>query len=79
MVAKPVKTLELHYPVIQDLVICFIFLECGSLVNNSIKSPGYPNSYPNNIDCVYYVPIPYGMAMLIYFNDFELQHHWSCR
>ena len=25
MIAKPTKTIELHYPVIQFLIICFLF------------------------------------------------------
>ncbi|KAL9960141.1 hypothetical protein ACROYT_G033552 [Oculina patagonica] len=52
--------------------------ECGSVVNNTLTSPGYPNSYPNNLFCNYSVPIPHGMAMKIYFHDFDVEHHPSC-
>ena len=47
--------------------------ECESVVNNSLTSPGYPNSYPPNMDCNYSVPIPRGMAMNIQFHDFDLE------
>ncbi|KAJ7376339.1 hypothetical protein OS493_035264 [Desmophyllum pertusum] len=52
---------------------------CGSLVNNSLTSPGYPNDYPRYMDCVYSLPIPYGMAIEIVFADFDLESHRSCR
>ncbi|XP_078353401.1 cubilin-like isoform X22 [Oculina patagonica] len=52
---------------------------CGQVVNNTLTSPGYPNNYPNNMDCVYWVPIAGGKAMNIYFNEFVVEHHWSCR
>lgn len=57
----------------------YIFLtECGSVVSNTLISPGYPNNYPNNLDCNYSVPIPYDMAMKIYFHDFDVEYHPTC-
>ena len=47
--------------------------------NNTLKSPGYPNSYPNNMDCVYKVPIADGMAMDIDFVFFEVEGHSPCK
>lgn len=55
------------------------FKGCGSLANNTLKSPGYPNNYPGKMDCVYNVPIPTGMAMNIFFSDFKLENQASCR
>ena len=46
---------------------------CGSVVNNSLKSPGYPNNYPSDMHCVYSIPIPQGMALNISFKDFILE------
>lgn len=46
---------------------------CGLLVNNTLKSPGYPSHYPSNTRCVYSVSIPEGMALKIVFLDFWLQ------
>ncbi|KAJ7380792.1 hypothetical protein OS493_007174 [Desmophyllum pertusum] len=52
--------------------------ECGSVVNNILKSPGYPKNYPNNMDCNYSVPIPQGMKITIVFNYFQLEDQESC-
>ncbi|XP_068681838.1 cubilin-like isoform X2 [Montipora foliosa] len=53
--------------------------DCGSFRNNTLRSPGYPNNYPRNMDCVYRVPIPFDQKLIIYFNFFELERHWNCR
>ena len=53
--------------------------DCGSVVNNSLETPGYPNNYPNNKHCVYTVPIPQNMEINIYFSDFEVEHGPLCR
>ena len=52
---------------------------CGSVVNNTLKSPGYPNVYPEKMTCVYKVAIPQRSVMNISFNDFNLEFHSSCR
>lgn len=47
---------------------------CGSAVNNSLRSPGYPvTDYQSNMDCIYLVPIPHDMAMNISFKDFVIE------
>ena len=46
---------------------------CGSVVNNTLKSPGYPNNYPPNMDCNYPIPIPSNLTMNISFIDFHLE------
>ena len=48
------------------------------MVNNSLSSPGYPNKYPNNMNCSYSVPIPDGMALVINFDEFDLEYHGFC-
>ncbi|PFX29108.1 Platelet-derived growth factor receptor alpha [Stylophora pistillata] len=55
--------------------IYFLFFqdECGSLANDTLKSPGYPKNYPNSTDCDYVVHIPQAMTMNITFIDFELE------
>ncbi|KAL9955905.1 hypothetical protein ACROYT_G037304 [Oculina patagonica] len=55
-----------------------VFVECGSVVNNTLKSPGYAHNYAANMDCNYTVPIPRGMVMKIVFHDFYLEDHLSC-
>ena len=49
------------------------------MVNNVLTSPGYPNNYLANMDCVYNVPIERGMALEIYFEDFRLEYDSECR
>lgn len=53
--------------------------ECGSVVNNTLTSPGYPNNYPRNMHCEYWVPVPDGMTLIISFQDFVLESHRRCR
>ena len=67
-------------------VIIFIFIgsglgvaACSTLLNNTLESPGYPNNYPDNMDCYYRVPIPQNMTMNISFIYFDLEYHSSCR
>ena len=43
------------------------------MVNNTLKSPGYPNNYPPNMDCNYTIPIPRNLTMNISFIDFDLE------
>ena len=54
-------------------------LGCGTVVNNSLKSPGYPKKkYPNSMQCVYSVNIPRGTEMKIDFGDFDIEYGPSC-
>ncbi|CAH3151791.1 unnamed protein product, partial [Porites evermanni] len=50
---------------------------CGAVVNNTLKSPGYPSRYPNNMDCVYRVQIPHGMILRIVFRSFYLESRYD--
>ncbi|XP_015762664.1 PREDICTED: uncharacterized protein LOC107341715 isoform X3 [Acropora digitifera] len=52
--------------------------DCGSVQNNTLRSPGYPSPYPNNMDCVYRVPIPFDKDLLILFNYFSLEDKSNC-
>ena len=51
---------------------------CGKVVDNSLRSPRYPNKYPNSMQCSYTVPIPRGMALNIYFDDFNVEYEDCC-
>ena len=57
----------------------FIGDVCGSVVNNTLTSPGYPHCYQNSIYCNHSIPIPRDMALKIDFHDFDLQNDSSCR
>ncbi|XP_022784885.1 mannan-binding lectin serine protease 1-like [Stylophora pistillata] len=47
--------------------------DCNSVVNNTLKSPGYPNNYPSNLDCTVTLPIPNEMTMNITFIYFDVE------
>ncbi|XP_067044645.1 MAM and LDL-receptor class A domain-containing protein 1-like isoform X2 [Acropora muricata] len=52
---------------------------CGYIKNNTLRSPRYPNNYPNNMHCLYRVSIPSDKNLVIYFNYFSLEDHPNCR
>ena len=68
--------LNLHicYKCSIEIQVFSSFAGCGSVINNTLKSPYYPMDYPSSIDCVYKVSIPGGMALKIVFQDFFLQN-----
>ena len=45
---------------------------------NTLRSPGYPSSYPNNIYCVHRVHIPLNEELIVYFKHFELEFEQNC-
>lgn len=52
------------------------------LVDNTLRSPGYPSNHPKNVGCEYSVSFPNGGLMGIYFVDFDvegsfLSHEWN--
>ena len=42
------------------------------MVNNTLKSPFYPSNMMTSAACTYYVPIPPGTVMQVYFQEFSL-------
>ncbi|CAH3144932.1 unnamed protein product, partial [Porites evermanni] len=52
---------------------------CGSVINNTLTSPGFPRQYPNNMHCVYNVSIPSGKALKFNFTTFSLELESKCR
>ena len=66
-------TICINYLLMQsNLTDPFILTDCGSVVNYTLKSPGYPSNYPNDMHCLYSVSIPHGMLMEVNFRDFDL-------
>ena len=53
---------------------------CGPVIENTLRSPGYPNDYPNNtdLDCISSVPIPQGMVINITINELYLEESIPC-
>ncbi|XP_015775857.1 PREDICTED: MAM and LDL-receptor class A domain-containing protein 2-like isoform X3 [Acropora digitifera] len=52
--------------------------DCGYVQSNTLRSPGYPSHYPNNMDCVYRVPIPIDKDLWIFFSYFSLEDNKNC-
>lgn len=55
--------------------------DCGSVVNNTLKSPNYPEGYPDNMECEFKVPIPSGFRLKITFEYMrlpDLRNHYKC-
>ena len=46
--------------------------------SNTMRSPGYPNSYPNYIYCVDRVHIPFNQELIVFFKDFNLEFEENC-
>ncbi|GLG98263.1 Cubilin homolog [Gryllus bimaculatus] len=44
----------------------------------TILSPGYPSSYPHNIDCTWTISVPSGQQILLNVSDFWLERHSNC-
>lgn len=52
---------------------------CGVVNNNTLTSPGYPDNYPSDTDCLSFIPIPQNTQMKIYFDKFDLEDSNHCR
>jgi len=55
-----------------------IHVGCGPVINNTLRSPGYPNDYPNNTDCISSFPIPQGKVVNVTINELYLEDSLSC-
>ena len=60
-------------------------VECGGyeapiFMNNSdygqILSPGFPNPYPNNADCLWHIEVSKGMVLNITFEKFKIEDRY---
>ncbi|CAG5895667.1 unnamed protein product [Menidia menidia] len=43
------------------------------------KSPGWPDVYPHNSDCVIILKAPQGSYISLFFNNFDLESHTNCQ
>jgi len=48
------------------------------VIEHKLRSPGYPNDYPNNADCISSFPIQQGMVVNITINELYLEDSISC-
>uniref|UniRef100_A0A672TTC2 CUB domain-containing protein n=1 Tax=Strigops habroptila TaxID=2489341 RepID=A0A672TTC2_STRHB len=60
----------------------FVFLSgCGGELSGpsgSFHSPGYPNRYPNNKECIWYIQTAPGSSIQFTIEDFEVEYHPDC-
>ena len=61
------------------------YIECGGYeapiyINNAdygqVLSPGFPNPYPNNADCLWHIEVSKGMALNITFKEFKIEDRY---
>ena len=68
--------------ILNPFFISYFILACGgSLTGNygTFSSPGYPNSYQNNLMCTYSIRVDPGKTVNLIFNDFQLEEDITCR
>ncbi|XP_068160694.1 cubilin [Antennarius striatus] len=44
-----------------------------------LKSPGWPDIYPNNIDCTIILRAPQNSSISFFFNSFDVESHSNCQ
>ena len=76
------KTVAKNTTILSMSIVSFYFFalmhaECP-VIENTITSPGYPNDYPSNTDCISSVPIPQGMVINITISELILEDSASC-
>ena len=47
--------------------------------NGFLASPGYPENYPNEADCIYTISQPPGTIIHLKFHSFKIEHSSECR
>ena len=72
------KTIPLHDINCVFLLFALLHAGCGPMIENTLRSPGYPNDYLNNTGCISSVPIPQGMVINITINELYLEHSIFC-
>jgi hypothetical protein len=55
----------------------FSFTATGQTAN--LDSPNYPNDYPPNVDCKYFLTSPVGTQMMMQCNDFNVESSNNCQ
>uniref|UniRef100_A0A671G3G5 Cubilin n=1 Tax=Rhinolophus ferrumequinum TaxID=59479 RepID=A0A671G3G5_RHIFE len=54
---------------------------CGAELSGatgSFSSPGYPNPYPPNKECIWYIRTAPGSSVQLTIHDFDVEYHESC-
>ncbi|CAL8311895.1 unnamed protein product [Merluccius merluccius] len=54
---------------------------CGGELSGpsgSFNSPGYPNRYPENRECIWYITVATGSSITINIQEFDVEYHPDC-
>lgn len=54
---------------------------CGGTLNSpegTIESPGYPNTYGHNAECVWRIDVSHGSRVLFAFTDLDMEEQHNC-
>uniref|UniRef100_I3KD12 Cubilin n=1 Tax=Oreochromis niloticus TaxID=8128 RepID=I3KD12_ORENI len=46
--------------------------------SGSFNSPGYPNRYPDNRECIWYITTSAGSSITITIHEFDVEYHQDC-
>ena len=75
------RDLLIHY--FNQHIYYIIFIGCQPQLHTApsgiIRSPGYPNNYFDNANCVYNITVQDGKAIKIEFSTFDLESSSSCQ
>lgn len=44
-----------------------------------LKSPGWPEVYPHDLDCIILLKAPQNSTISLFFNSFDVESHPSCQ
>lgn len=61
-------------------MFCFS-VGCGGELSGSsglFNSPDYPNKYPDNRECIWYVTTSAGSSMTLTIHEFDVEFHQDC-
>lgn len=63
-----------------SILMCVI-AGCGGDIggpSGSISSPGYPNKYPDNRECIWYITTSPGSSITLTIHEFDVEFHDNC-
>lgn len=46
--------------------------------NGSFNSPNYPNKYPENTECIWYITTSAGSSITLTIHEFDVEFHEDC-
>lgn len=65
----------------RDSDLLFVPGGCGAELSGpsgSFNSPDYPNSYPENKECIWYITTSAGSSITLTIHEFDVEFHQDC-